>query len=313
LTKYTLYFIIYICYNLQVHMNKYLPSKKFVFTLISIVLASGIIYTSILYKESKKTNIIPIESTEPNLDDTDILPPVATTTTAEIIDPIKTQADFDKLTVTEKMSREILIQYTNNAKTGFLLTDNEIQNIVNRALAYIPKMTFKIYSEKDIITTNNLDYNTLRNYTNTIAKILLDNINTSTETVDSIIADIDTSDEIKTDEEIRVIFQRFTPLINKNRQTVSDLLKVTVPTVFVPEHLKLTNSVEEIYEKLTLMQKSYNDMAVLVNVKGSYSTSTENLSTALIEMSHKLSVAKVTFSSTNDYGYQLFNVIMASN
>jgi hypothetical protein len=294
-------------------MNKYLPSKKFVFTLISIVLASGIIYTSILYKESKKTNIIPIESTEPNLDDTDILPPVATTTTAEIIDPIKTQADFDKLTVTEKMSREILIQYTNNAKTGFLLTDNEIQNIVNRALAYIPKMTFKIYSEKDIITTNNLDYNTLRNYTNTIAKILLDNINTSTETVDSIIADIDTSDEIKTDEEIRVIFQRFTPLINKNRQTVSDLLKVTVPTVFVPEHLKLTNSVEEIYEKLTLMQKSYNDMAVLVNVKGSYSTSTENLSTALIEMSHKLSVAKVTFSSTNDYGYQLFNVIMASN
>jgi hypothetical protein len=294
-------------------MNKYLPSKKFIFTLISIVLASGIIYTSILYKESKKTNIIPIESTEPNLDDTDILPPVATTTTAEIIDPIKTQADFDKLTVTEKMSREILIQYTNNAKTGFLLTDNEIQNIVNRALAYIPKMTFKIYSEKDIITTNNLDYNTLRNYTNTIAKIFLDNINTPTETVDPIIADIDTSDEIKTDEEIRVIFQRFTPLINKNRQTVSDLLKVTVPTVFVPEHLKLTNSVEEIYEKLTLMQKSYNDMAVLVNVKGSYSISTENLSTALIEMSHKLSVAKVTFSSTNDYGYQLFNVIMASN
>jgi hypothetical protein len=294
-------------------MNKYLPSKKFIFTLISIVLASGIIYTSILYKESKKTNIIPIESTEPNLDDTDILPPVATTTTAEIIDPIKTQADFDKLTVTEKMSREILIQYTNNAKTGFLLTDNEIQNIVNRALAYIPKMTFKIYSEKDIVVTNSLDYNTLRNYTNTIAKIFLDNINTPTETVDPIIADIDTSDEIKTDEEIRVIFQRFTPLINKNRQTVSDLLKVTVPTVFVPEHLKLTNSVEEIYEKLTLMQKSYNDMAVLVNVKGSYSISTENLSTALIEMSHKLSVAKVTFSSTNDYGYQLFNVIMASN
>jgi hypothetical protein len=294
-------------------MNKYLPSKKFVFTLISIVFASGIIYASILYKESKTINIIPTESTEPNLDDTDILPPVSTTTVAEIIDPIKTQADFDKLTVTEKMSREILIQYSQTSKTGSLLTPSQVQSIVNSALVYLPKLTFKIYSEKDIMVTNRLDYNTLRNYTNTIAKIFLDNINTPTETVDPIIADIDTSDEIKTDEEIRVIFQRFTPLINKNRQTVSDLLKVNVPTVFVPEHLKLTNSVEEIYEKLTLMQKSYNDMAVLVNIKGSYSISTEKLSTALIEMSHKLSVAKVTFASTNDYGYQLFNVIMTSN
>jgi hypothetical protein len=54
-------------------------------------------------------------------------------------------------------------------------------------------------------------------------------------------------------------------------------------------------------------------MAILVNVKGSYSTSTEKLAAALIELTRKLSVAKVTFGSTNDYGYQFFNVIMTGN
>ena len=54
-------------------------------------------------------------------------------------------------------------------------------------------------------------------------------------------------------------------------------------------------------------------MAILVNVKSSYSTSTEKLAAALTELTKKLSVAKVTFANTNDYGYQFFNVIMTSN
>jgi len=291
-------------------MYKYLPSKKFIFTLLSIILASGLIYASVLYKDSKTVKIVAVENNEQNIDNTDIITPIATTTDTNIIDLIKAQADFNKLTTTEKMSREILIQYASNAKNGSLLTNNEIQSIVNSALVYLPKMTFKIYSMKDITLTNSLDYGTLRNYSNTVAKIFLDNINTSTETVDSILTDIDTNNETKTDEEIQVIFQRFTPLINKNHQTVSDLLKVAVPTVFAPEHLNLLNSLEEIYEKLVLMQKSYNDIAVLVNVDGSYSTSVQKLADTMTELTKKLSVAGVTFSSENDYGYQFFNVII---
>jgi hypothetical protein len=294
-------------------MYKYLPSKKFIFTLISIIIASVVIYGSVLYKERqiKKNTVVKEEEISKQPVPLDNPIQIATTTTK--IDPIKTQAGLDKLTTTEKMSREILIQYSKISKPGSLLTPDEVQSIVNSALTYLPKMTFKMYSEKDISTTNNLEYSTLRIYSNNVAKIILDNLNTPTETIDSIIADIDTGVEIKTDAEIGVILQRFTPLINKNQQTISDLLKITVPIVFTSEHLNLINSFEEISEKLVLMQKSYNDMAILVNVKGSYSTSTEKLAAALIELTRKLSVAKVTFGSTNDYGYQFFNVIMTGN
>ncbi len=293
-------------------MYKYLPSKKFIFTLLSIIIASVVVYGSVLYKESQIKNINIVKEEETKIEPSPLDNPIQIATTTEV-DPIKAQADFDKLTTTEKMSMEILTLYSKISKPGSLLTPDEVQLIVNKALTYLPKMTFKIYSEKDISTTNNLEYATLRNYSNNVAKIILDNLNNSTETIDSIIADIDTSDEIKTDAEIGVIFQRFTPLINKNQQTTSDLLKVTVPIVFTSEHLDLINSFEEISEKLVLMQKSYNDMAVLVNVKGSYPISTEKLGTALTELTKKLSVAKVTFSNTNDYGYQFFNVIMTSN
>ena len=298
--------------------KKYLPSKKFAFTLLSIITALGLVYVSSLYKEKQTTNIAATES-ENNIVDANLNDNNATTTinqessTAKNIDYAKAKADFNKLTTTEKMSMEIVAQYTNTTKNGSLLSPNQVQSIVDKALVYLPKMTFKTYSEKDIPITNSLDYVTLRNYSNSVAKIILNNLNNPTENIDSILADIDTNNDTKTDAEIKIIFQRFTPLINKNSQTISDLLSTTVPTVFIPEHLKFINSFEEIYEKLVLMQKSYNDMAVLVNVKGSYSTSVQNLVNALTELTKKLSVAGVTFASKNDYGYQLFNVIMTNN
>ena len=318
MTKYLLYFIIYICYNLQAHMYKYLPSKKFVITLLSVIVASGLIYSSVLYRERQTAKIAAVI----NKNNVSLgLSLNTTSTTAKIVakeistssaDYKKAQADFNKLTTTEKMSQDILVQYASVHKSGSVLSPDEIQNIVNNALVFLPKMTFKIYAQKDLQTTTSLDYGTLRNYSNVVAKIMLDNLNNKTESVDSIISDIDTgSSDTKTDAEIKLIFQRFNPLIVKDQQTIASLLTMTVPEVFVNEHLNLLNSFEEIYEKLVLMQKSYNDMAVLVNVDGSYSASVQKLASAMTELTKKLSVAGVTFSSKNDYGYQFFNVIMS--
>lgn len=224
---------------------------------------------------------------------------------------VKLSTSTKKLSATENMGRQLLTSYLNTKKLDVDLSESEIQNIIQAILNNLPEITFKAYEEKDIIVSQSSDNESLRIYTNNIAKIILDNLKIETESIDDIIADAaEINTDTNLDEQIKEIFKRFDPLINKNKKSVDDLLKISVPKILLAEHLNLLNSFQGIYQSLELMQKSSDDTVILVLAKNNYPDITKNLVDTILDMTKKLSSLKIRFLSEKDYGYQFFNVII---
>ena len=343
-------------------MYKYLPSKKFIIILTSIIIALGIIYlfyflknkpapitktvtsTTLRQAMSKDSDNDGLQDWEETLWQTDsknpdtdgdgtsdgdeiklnrnpLIPNTAPTNKEpndkleqKVIDArekIIASTSTISINATEMMGRELLTNYLNTKKINTDLSQTEIQSIIQNALYNLPEIKFKTYTDKDIIISTASDNESLRIYTNKIAEIILNNFKIETESVDNIIndaADINTDTNI--DGQIEKIFVRFDPLVTKNKKSVDDLLKISVPKVLVNEHLSLLNSFQGIYQSLDTMQKSADDTVILVLVKNSYPDTNQNLVDSLLAMTKKLSSLKVNFKSKNDYGYQLFNVII---
>ena len=347
-------------------MHKYLPSKKFTLTFLSLIIVLGIIYFLSFSIKPKTVTIKPISAetkakiqefisldsdndnlkdweealwkTDPKKADTDgdgasdgaevnlnrdplkanINPP--NQEPSDKIDPKiiaadkKATADFTALSATEKMGRELFSQYIATRKIDSPLSETDKQQIIESTLLSLPAITFKKYSEGEIIQTPASDNESLKKYLNSLAEILLTNLKTPTESVDTIITDYSTiPDDAQITTEGEQIFQRFTPLITKNKKTVDDMLKLTVPKTFLAEHLKLLNSVQEIYESLDLMQKAADDVVMLIPLLSNYDVSTQTLANSIVEITKKIITLNINFTNTTDYGYIFFNVIMLKN
>lgn len=230
---------------------------------------------------------------------------------AVIAENKKVEEEFNALSETEKVGRMMFSQYIATKKLDSELTATDKTQIVESALANLPLTTFEIYSKDEILTTDQSDNETLRTYTNNVALILIENLKIKTETVDDILTDFSniTNDaDLKT--ETSKIFKRFSPLVEKNKKTVSDLLGLRVPKVILAEHLDLLNAFQKTYQSLDIMQKSTNDIITLLPVINNYDLVSQNLANSLASFSKKISDFKIKFSSESDYGYQFFNVII---
>jgi hypothetical protein len=345
-------------------MNKYLPSKKFVYILISIISALCIVYISYIFINKNKTNkTAPISTetikkaqefisldtdgdglkdweealwkTDPKNKDTDgdgtndgeeillnrdPLKPNINPPGQEPSDKIdekiiaaekKAEEEYSQLTATEMVARQLFSQYIATKKIGGQLTETDKFQIIENSIINLPQITFKKYTEKDLVISNASDNESLKNYSNSVAEILLTNLRTEIENIDTIITDFSNiTDDTKATEQTIEIFKRFTPLILKSQKTVSSLLKVTVPKALLNEHLNLLNSFEEIYESVDLMQKSATDLVTLIPLINHYEISTQTLGQNLEILANKILSLNITYINKTDFGYQFFNVIM---
>jgi hypothetical protein len=223
----------------------------------------------------------------------------------------KAVEDYTKLTSTEVVARQLFSQYIATKKVGGQLTETDKFQIVENSIANIPQITFNIYTEKDILVSDITDNKSWRDYSNSLAEILIINLKTPIENIESIIQDFYNiqGDENVTEQTVK-IFSRFTPLILKNQKTVSSLLKVTVPKNLAQEHLNLINSFKKIYENVDLMQKSAKDLILLIPLLNHYENNSKDLNTATINIISKIISLNIEYSSKTDYGYQFFNVIL---
>jgi len=344
-------------------MHKYLPSKKFSYILLSIILALGIIYffswlrnrpvstvkISGIEAKAKVQEFMALDTdgddmkdweealwkTNPNKTDTD---GDGTSDSAEIKinrDPLKqninpanqepsdkvspeiiaenkkTEEEFNALSVTEKMGRMLFSQYVATKKANTELTELDKLQIIESTISNLPAIDFKSYSVDEIRTIDSVENNFLREYSNTIAEIILTNLKTEAEDIETILSDLsNTDDSLKTDAEIKIIFDRFDPLIKKNQKTVASLLTVTLPKILSKEHMDLINSFGEIYESLVLMQESASDLIILVPLLNTYDLSVEKLSYNLTNLAKKIASLKIAYESQLEYGNQFFNVII---
>jgi ABC-type cobalt transport system substrate-binding protein len=343
-------------------MQKYLPSKKFLLILISIIVAVGIIYFFSLFKKTNTTNtgvdtetetkiqeFMVLDSdgdglkdweealwkTDPKKPDTDgdntsdgeeILlnrnPLIANINPGNqepsdkidekvLVAEKKAVEDYIKLTSTETVARQLFSQYIATKKVGGHLTETDKFQIVENSIGNLPQITFNNYTEKDIIISNVTNNDSWRDYSNSLAEILIINLTTPIENIEVIINDFSSiqGDENVTEKTIQ-IFDRFTPLILKSQKTVASLLKVSVPQNLAQEHLNLVNSFQKIYENVDLMQKSAKDLIVLIPLLNHYENNFKDLNDSIINMVSKVISLNIDYSSEKDYGYQFFNVII---
>jgi len=344
-------------------MHKYMPSKKFTYILLSIIITIGIIYffswlrnrpvstvkMSGVETKAKVQEFMALDTdgdgmkdweealwkTDPNKTDTDndgtsdsdeiklnrdplkqnINPtnqePSDKVDPKIIADNKKAEEEFTALSETDKMGRMMFSQYIATKKLDSELTATDKTQIVESTLANLPMATFKLFSKEEIITTDQSDNETLRVYINNIAFILIENLKIKTETVDDILTDFS---NIINDADLKIetskIFKRFSPLVEKNKKTVNDLLGLRVPKVILAEHLELLNAFQKTYQSLDIMQKSTNDIITLLPVINNYDAVSQNLADSLAIFSKKIADLKIKFSNENDYGYQFFNVII---
>lgn len=224
---------------------------------------------------------------------------------------VKAEQEYKNLSATDKISRDLFAQYIATKKVGEVMTDEEKMMIIENVLRNFPVIEFKTYVEKDLLVVDNRSNETLRDYSNNLAQIIINNSKVKTETVDSIIEEVSniTNDE-QVFEKTQEIFQNFTPLIEKNLVTISTLLKTPVPRILLAEHLSLLNSFQEIYESLGLMQKSAEDIIILAPLLQNYDYSGQKLLASLTAITDKIQSLNIKYSNPLDLGYQLFNVII---
>ncbi len=223
----------------------------------------------------------------------------------------KIEEEYKNLTVTERISRELFSQYIANRTIDSPLSTTQQQQIIENTLSNLPTITFKVYTSKDIISSPLSDNDTLRIYSNQIAEAILNNLKIQNEDIGAIITDFSNiNDDTKSTEQAIEIFKRFDPLIIKNEKMVNDLLKISVPSSLLNEHLALLNAFEEIYEGLNSIQKSAEDMILLIPLLNNYETSTQTLTEAFTKLINKILTLNITYTDQTDYGYQFFNVII---
>jgi hypothetical protein len=217
-----------------------------------------------------------------------------------------------KLTSTEKISRELFLQFLISQNQNGIITTDDADLIIKKSFSALPQINFKIYTRNEI--SNNIvnnDSENLKKYGNDIAQIILINLRNLTEDITNIVEDASNIESSNYNpDDIKEIFKRFDPIIIKNKTSIDSLLTINVPEYFITEHLKLVNSFQEIYESLDLMKKSYTDSIILVILKNNYSKSVLKLSDNIFELAQKIYSKEIIFDSEQDYGHQLFNVIM---
>lgn len=214
---------------------------------------------------------------------------------------------FNSLTATEKTGQSLFSLYLATRKLDSPLSETEKMAIVNDVITSLPIVNLNLKTEKDLIISDSVDAMALRIYTNDLARIIITNLTTKTETIDVIITNFANT---TTSAEAATALARLAPVVTKNRLTIDSLLKISVPKTFTTNHLKILNAFEKIYYDVSTIATAGNDMITMIVPLKQYDVDIQTLSTVLLELRQKLITQKVTFGSENEYGYQLFNVIM---
>jgi len=351
-------------------MHKYLPSKRFAYIILALLIALGIISLfSWLGKAKPTTKLSNLEvkskvqefmaldtdndgmkdweealyKTDPKNPDTDgdgtsdgvevnanrdPLKPNTAKVGAVPNDKIPDQViaaqkkavdDYNSLSDTDKVARMLFSQFLATKKVGQTLTEADMANIIQNTLTEMPTISFKQYSLADIKTTPGNDINAVKQYGNDIAKIIITDLLGEKivsndpdfygfAQVSNYIILLDTA---PTETQIKQATVAFDPIIVKYQILINNLLKVPAPNTLAKEHLTLINAFELISDNLSKFKNSNNNVIITAPLLQNYLSNIDNIFTTLTNTTKIFNDGHINFPTT-DFGYLLFNVIMAN-
>jgi hypothetical protein len=166
-------------------------------------------------------------------------------------EPIQANKKTDPLTLTDEMGRNLFTHYM-ELKQGNL-TDNDqfVQNAVNQTIdeAVNAAKQAKVYSSADILINPNSDTNAVRDYANSVAKIVV--IDGPKVNAVQIAADAMEKGDLKS-------LSNIDPVVISYKNMVSRLKSLRVPSALSQSHLDLLNGfsmIEHMTESLRNVSK----------------------------------------------------------
>ncbi len=220
-----------------------------------------------------------------------------------IADAKKAQADYNKLSETEKFSRELFSQYVvaKNNSDGKALDNNTKMEILNSVIDKTSGTIVNKYTATDIKHIATTSPQNLKLYGNLLGLIL---IKYSTDGTGNELFYI----EQALTKEDETILKNLTPIIKNYNLMLSDFLEVPTPDSLLDIHTRIVNNLYNVIISLedakTFFSNSIKGISGLQTYQSSYKDLFANIETLRIKMLERNVVFGVT-----DPGYVFINTL----
>lgn len=213
------------------------------------------------------------------------------------------QEEYNKLTDTEKFSRELFSEYVvaKNENDGRPLDNTTKMEILNKVVDKTNGTTVNKYITADIKNVADMSVVSIKNYGNRLGEIL---IQYSVE---------GTGDELviiqqALDQEDETILKSLSPIIKNYKNMVTGFLTLSVPKDFINIHLQMVNNFYNVIISLESMQNFFTDPVRGVGSIQTYQDAFKNLFTNIEILRIKMLEKKVTFDGSEP-GFVFINVL----
>ena len=202
-------------------------------------------------------------------------------------------------TATDKLAQNVLETYVSAKGSGVDISSDVATQIADNVVSqnYTDSTSAKIYSNADIKTQNTSSISNIKNYGNSVGKI----ISTPPSSGEEFELDVFETFANSGNESV---LSSLSLNIDRYQKMVSSLLNISAPTVFVQSHLALINSLSNIVFSIQKMQDAPTDPVGAVNATSDYETASHNLVSALLAEKAIFLKENIVFSSSES-GYIL--------
>ncbi|MFA7252374.1 MAG: hypothetical protein WC027_00775 [Candidatus Paceibacterota bacterium] len=210
------------------------------------------------------------------------------------------EAEYNKLTETEKLSRLLFSQYV-VSKQGDELNQTDKQLILDSVILNTNSSGIQSYTLSDIKIVDDNSTSTIKNYVNQLGVVLDNNKNEERIYELNVLNDAINKNDAKE-------LSKLDPIVGSYRSTVAGFLSVTVPRELANLHLDIVNNTSKIGFSIETFKYLYSDTLKAVNGLATYKKSTTDIIQNITNLKKYLEIKNVVLVES-DPGYKLINVI----
>ncbi|MDO8492879.1 MAG: hypothetical protein Q7S34_04525 [bacterium] len=205
------------------------------------------------------------------------------------------------LTPTDIVARDLFSKYVAARQGNKELDQNIEQQIADSVLQRQEQITShpRLYTEGDLLATEDSDSQALRDYGNKMGAIVIKNFRQQEYELDILNSAIQKND--------RKRIEDLNPIINNYKNSLEESLKVSVPKKAVGTHLKFMNALSKIITSLEAMKNVFADPITAMVYFGEYPTAVQSLRDAFNDARDLFIRNNITFDSNKESGYYYGN------
>jgi len=198
----------------------------------------------------------------------------------------------EDITATDKFAREFFNKYLALKRSGASVADNS-DFLVNEVLKNnTVKLAVPVYKSDDITITNEEDVVTLKNYGNTLGRIIIRNSPKTDNEINIFERAVKREDESE--------IKKLDPIISGYEKIVEQSADVLVPKPFRDAHIEYLNALNYVIASIKGLRQIFSDPLIAISALGQYDTARESLENSIKDFGHIFKSHTIIFTTDED-------------